>query len=203
MDQQEAYREWISRGLQKSGKRKRGLADALKLDPSAVTRILDGSRRVQLREVAQIAAYLGETPPSIAGEMPLDDTETPTGATVPLRGYVAAGSSARFLPLDEGEFDRVSAPPEWSDKTFALEIRGTSLGELFDRWLVYADDVRSPVTDDLIGKACIVGLSDGRILVKKLQRARDGLYDLLSNTEEPIRGVTVDWAAKVKHMGPR
>lgn len=203
MDQQEAYRDWIARGLEKPGKRKRDLADALRLNPSAVTRILDGSRRLQLTEIPRIAAYLGEAPPEIASDMPLDDAEDAAGASVPLKGYVAAGSQARFLPLDDGEFDRVSAPPEWNDKTFALEIRGTSLGELFDRWLVYADDVRSPVTPDLIGKPCIVGLADGRILVKKLKRARGGLYDLLSNTEEPILGVTVDWAAKVKHMGPR
>lgn len=203
MDRQEAYREWIERGLEKPGLFRKGLADALGLSPSAVTRMLDGTRRVHLEEVPRIAAYLGDTPPDIGAEIALDDAEPPPDATVPLKGYVAAGAQAHFVPLDENEFDRVIAPPNSTEKTFALEIRGTSLGELFDRWLVYADDVRSPVTADLIGKTCIVGLSDGRIVVKKLKRSRAGLYDLISNTEEPIRGVSVDWAARVKHMGPR
>lgn len=123
--------------------------------------------------------------------------------TVPLVGYVRAGAEAVFLPLLESELDRVPAPPGANDNTHALEIRGVSLGELFDRWLVYFDDVRSPVTPDLIGKLCVVGVSDGRILVKKLRRGRDGLYDLLSNTEPPIEGVVIDWAAKVKSMEPQ
>lgn len=203
MDRQDAYRDWISRGLEKPGRLRKGLADALGLSPSAVTRMLDGTRRVHLEEVPRIASYLGDAPPDIGAELALDEPERPADETVPLRGYVAAGGSAHFVPMDPSEYDRVPAPPNWNENTFALEIRGDSLGELFNRWLVYADDVRSPVTPDLIGKTCVIGLTDGRIVVKKLKRARGGLYDLLSNTEEPIRGVSVDWAAKVKHMGPR
>jgi hypothetical protein len=58
-------------------------------------------------------------------------------------------------------------------------------------------------TSDQIGRLCVVGLSDDRVLVKKIRRGSDGLYDLLSNTEGPIRGVTIDWAARVRLMVPR
>lgn len=135
----------------------------------------------------------------IDSEAILPNRERPT---VPVSGYVSAGAQAIFIPLPAGELDRVVAPPNATDQTIALEIRGESLGEMFDRWLVFYDEVRSPVTPDMIGKVCVVGLPDGRILVKKVKRARDGLYDLLSNNAEPIRSVAIEWAARVKHMGP-
>lgn len=203
MDDQQVYRDWIEAGLRKPGKGKRKLADALGLDPSAVTRILAGTRQVKLGEVARVAAYLGEAPPGLEAPFEAETDDLDERPTVPIRGYVGAGATAHYLPLADEELDRVPAPPGASDKTIALEIRGTSLGELFDRWLVFVDDIRTPVTPDLIGKTCVVGLADGRILVKKLKRVPGGLYDLLSNTEEPIRGVAVDWAAKVILMGPR
>ncbi|ACI92681.1 putative phage repressor [Afipia carboxidovorans OM5] len=75
---------------------------------------------------------------------------------------------------------------------------------MFDRWLVYYDDVRSPVTHDLIGRLCVVGLNDDRILVKKIKRAKtEGRFDLLSETEPPIEGVQVEWAARVKQLSPQ
>lgn len=123
--------------------------------------------------------------------------------SVPLVRYVSAGAQAVLIHLPAGELDRVPAPPHYNDNTRALEVRGDSLGALFDRWLVFYDDVRSPITPDLINKLCIIGLADGRILIKKVRRNRDGGYDLLSNTEEPITGIVIEWAALVKSMEPR
>lgn len=127
----------------------------------------------------------------------------PVRKTVPLVGYVAAGAVTRFFD-DQGEIDEVDAPDGSTSDTVAVEIRGDSLGSIFDRWLVFYDEVRSPITNDLIGKLCVVGLADGRIMVKKVQRSKtQGYYHLLSNTEEPILDAVIDWAAKVKNMVPR
>jgi hypothetical protein len=72
-------------------------------------------------------------------------------------------------------------------------------------WLVFYDDVRSPVTDDLVGWPCVVGLTDDRILVKKIIRNRRGGYDLLSNSvsDDPIEDAKIEWAALVKFMRPK
>jgi hypothetical protein len=78
------------------------------------------------------------------------------------------------------------------------------LGPLFSEWLVYYDDVRSPITSDLFGKLCVVGLPDGRILVKQVKPSKlDGAYHLMSQTEGPLLDQEVLWAAKVKNMSPR
>lgn len=125
-------------------------------------------------------------------------------ASVPLVGYVSAGAETHFFAQDGGQLDEVPAVEGMSEATVAVEIRGESLGSFFDRWLVYYDDVRRPVTSDLVGKLCVVGLADGRILIKKVQRSKArGLFHLLSQVEPPILDVEIEWAARVKTMVAR
>jgi len=125
-------------------------------------------------------------------------------ASAPLVGFVSAGSRAHFFADGQGPFDEVAAPDGATERTVAVEIRGESLGSFFNEWLVYYDDVRAPVTPDLIGRLCVVGLPDGRVLIKKLKASSTpGLYHLLSQTEEPMLDVEVDWAARVRSMTPR
>lgn len=125
-------------------------------------------------------------------------------AAAPLVGFVSAGSRAHFFADGQGPFDEVAAPDGATDNTVAVEIRGDSLGSFFNEWLVYYDDVRAPVTPDLIGRLCVVGLPDGRVLIKKIKASSTpGLYHLLSQTEEPILDVEIVWAARVRSMTPR
>lgn len=123
---------------------------------------------------------------------------------VPLLGYVRAGATAHYYATATDPLEWVPAVDGGTKETAALQIQGDSLGSFFDQWLVYYDDVRSPVTSDLYGKLCIVGLFDDRVVIKKIRRKRDGLFDLLSNEgREDITDVAIAWAAKVKHMVPR
>lgn len=125
-------------------------------------------------------------------------------AKVPLVGYVGAGAEAHFYAGADNPDELVDAPDNATESTVAVEVHGESLGALFDRWLVFYDDIKTPVTTDLIGRLCVVGLPDDRVLVKMIKRSRsDGLYHLLSNTEGPILDVEILWAAKVKTMMPR
>jgi phage repressor protein C with HTH and peptisase S24 domain len=133
-----------------------------------------------------------------------DPPEAPTAPKVPVAGYVGAGAEAHFYAVAQGDLDEVDAPEGSSKQTVAVEIRGDSLGTFFDRWLVFYDDIRSPITPDLIGKLCVVELDDGRVLIKKVQRSRvHGLFNLVSQNEPPIVDATIEWAARVKSMMPR
>jgi hypothetical protein len=119
-------------------------------------------------------------------------------------GYVGAGAEAHFYEVDQGDLDEVDPPQGSTEATVAVEIRGDSLGSFFNRWLVFYDDVRRSVTPDLVGELCVVGLEDGRILVKQVQRGRaEGLFNLLSSTEKPILDVAIEWAAKVNSISRR
>lgn len=124
---------------------------------------------------------------------------------VPIAGYVSAGSEMILFGEGQGSDGEVEAPDGSSDKTLAVEIRGESLGPFFNGWLVFFDDVRSPVTDDIIGKLCVVGLEDGRVLVKRLVRSRGSsrLFHLYGQFGDPLLDIAVKWAAQVKTVMPR
>jgi transcriptional regulator with XRE-family HTH domain len=160
-----------------------------------ITKLEASKRRLSDVWIERAAKAFGVDP----GELVSDNVKT-----VHLVGYVGAGAMAAFFGEGQGENDEVDAPEGATEDTVAVEIRGESLGELFDRWLIFYDDVRRPLTADLIGHLCVVGLPDGRILVKKVRRGQlEGRFTLLSNTEPPIYDVQIDWAAKVRQMSPR
>lgn len=124
--------------------------------------------------------------------------------TADLVGYVGAGSEAHYYDIGQGPFDEVPMPSNGTSETVAVEIRGDSLGSVFNRWLVYYDDVKTPPTNDMLRKLCVVGLVDGRVLVKQLFKgSEDGLFHLVSQTEAMIENVEVLWAAVVKQMAQR
>ena len=70
---------------------------------------------------------------------------------------------------------------------------------------MFYDDVRSPVTDDIVGKLCVVGLRDGRVLVKRVLRSAVSpvLFHLYGQFGDPVLDVALDWAAQVKSVSPR
>lgn len=134
----------------------------------------------------------------------LADDEDPGVRKVRVVGYVGAGSMAHYYAVSDEDFEEVPAPSGAGDQSVAVEIRGKSFGPLMDHWLVFYDAVRSPVTPDLFGKICVVGLSNDQILVKQIVRERDGSFSLLSNSNEaPIRNAQIEWAALVTDMRPR
>lgn len=131
--------------------------------------------------------------------------DKPGERMVKLKGYVGAGSKAHYYAVADEDFAEVPAPAGASDQTIALEIRGKSWGPAMDSWLVFYDDVRSPITDDLIGRNCVVGLADDRILLKLIRSNGRGGFDLHPNssTDDIIRDAQIEWAAKVIGMRPR
>lgn len=127
-----------------------------------------------------------------------------TTETVPVVGYVSAGAELALYDQGQGPFDYVSPPRDSKPSTVAASVKGVSLGPLLDEALIFYDDVRSPVTADLHGKMCVVGLEDGRVVVKQLMPGDSGRFHLLSNSSEPpLLNETVAWAAKVTDIRPR
>lgn len=171
---------------------------------------------ISTKTITRLATTLGTTTewllggvgPEEFGSSHIDSAhlrgEAPSPRQVRLVGYVGAGSEAHFYALADEDYEMVDAPEGASDQTVAAEIKGKSFGPLMDGWLVYYDDVRSPITEDLYGEICVVGLADDRILIKQISRERDGSFSLLSNSNEPpIRDAEIEWAARVTDMKRR
>ena len=180
---------------ERAGLSQPALAELMGTTKNQLIKLEKGDRRLTLDWIGRAADALGISAADIVAGAP---------NVVPLVGYVGAGAEAHFYATADDPNETVPAPDNWTPEMVAVEIRGESLGELFDHWLVFYDRVKTPVTADLIGRLCVVGLPDGRVLVKKIKASRaTGVYHLLSNTEAPILDVEIDWAAKVKTMVPR
>lgn len=189
-------------------RRERGLSAAqlaarVERSESAVRNQENGTNGIPADLAALYARALGTSPEWIlyGREAEADEHATESVAVV---GYVGAGSVATLFAEGQGPFDYVMPPADGTPKTVALNVKGTSLGPAFDESIIFYDDVRSPVTPDLHGRLCVVGLLDGRVLVKILKNAGDGTYHLFSNTmDEPMLNEPVAWAARVKGVRPR
>lgn len=171
-------------------------ATALATTRNQYAKLEKGLRRLSDKWIERAAEAFGID----AGEV----VRGPRGM-VPIAGFVSAGSQMTLFSEGQGQHGEVLAPEGSSDRTLAVEIRGESLGPFFNGWLVFFDDVRSPVTDDIIGQLCVIGLEDGRVLIKRLIRSRSAprLFHLYGQFGDPLLDVPVVWAARVKNVMPR
>lgn len=180
------------------------LARRIGVKQPTVSRWLNGAvpEGPNFQRVHELARSLG-----VIGDIRSEDVsaalDAPPARMVKVVGYVGAGAETHYYAVSQGDLDEIPAPDNATDRTVAAEIKGSSLGKLMNGWYVFYDDIRRPVTPDLIGELCIVGLSDGRILVKGITKNhKPGHFDLISNAENepPIEGVKIDWAAKIEGM---
>lgn len=64
------YKEWLNYGLEKKGKSGKGLANYLGIQPSAVSRMLSGERRILASELDNISRYIEEPIPFVTNPYP-------------------------------------------------------------------------------------------------------------------------------------
>lgn len=131
-----------------------------------------------------------------------DDTEL---STVPMIGFVGADALVTFLGGAQRMQHEVLAPPKATARTVALEIRGDSLRKhAQDGWLVYYEDHKEPMSESLLDKLCVIGLSDGSVMVRKIQKgSRSGLFHLLSSETDPVFDQKIIWASEIVWLKPR
>ena len=125
---------------------------------------------------------------------------------VPIVGIAGADASFEITFFrHDGELGRAPMPPGGGGSTVAVRVKGDSMrGVAEDNWLIYYDDVRTPLTEDLYGELCILWLADGRVLVKTpLPSRTPGLVHLESTNATTLYDQVVESAALVTAMIPR
>lgn len=125
--------------------------------------------------------------------------------TINLVGYIGAG--AEFYAIDDhangAGLDKIDAPPGCPPNAVAVRVRGESMMPIyFDGDILIYWDRRNDI-DTFINARCIVGLADGRILVKTVRRGQGGLYTLSSFNSTLIEDVEIEWCAKIEWVQPK
>lgn len=183
---------------------------------------LTGDNQKQLAErlrVSQptISRWLKGAPPELHHSDIIESTARQLGllnskskpshrGTVPIVGYVGAGGTIAFSD-GQGPFGEAEMPPmaNGAHDLVAVTVKGDSMsGMLEDGWVVFYDNQREQPDETFWKRLCIVGLADGRILVKKLYPGRKpGHYDLHSTNAPPLLDQPVEWAAKITWISVR
>ncbi|NTG61810.1 helix-turn-helix domain-containing protein [Agrobacterium rhizogenes] len=169
-------------------------ASAMGVSRGQFIKLERGERQMTQRYIDLAAKGFGVEPSEVIADK----------RTTHIIGRVGAGAEAHFYAMADNDYEEVPMPQGGTDRTVGLEVNGDSIGPFFNQWLVFYDDIRNPVTPDLISHLCIVETVDGRVLVKKIMLGNQpNRFHLLSQTESPIENVELVWAAKVTAMTPR
>jgi phage repressor protein C with HTH and peptisase S24 domain len=162
--------DWIRKGLTKAGKTQAGLAGALGIHPSGVTRLLAGERQLKAAEIARAAAYLEidvapalpeslremfapAVPPSpAAGPAPIPLTQDLRSRDLPVLGNAMGGPDGYF-DMQGQVIEHVWRPPFLATvrNAFALYVIGTSMAPRYEEGeLIYCHPGRRPKTGDYV-----------------------------------------------------
>ena len=135
---------------------------------------------------------------ALAGPLPATGQQQ---RMIPVVGYVGAGSQIYAID-DHAKGDGIEMVQcRWSElapSTVAVRVRGDSMEPIYyDGDLIFYERKHTDFIH-LLGEECVVSLTDGRKFVKQLKRNQTGQWYLHSHNGEPIFGVEIEWAAKVR-----
>src|SRR3981081_364458 len=178
----------IERGLQKPGKTKGGLANAMGVRPGAVSEILSDARLIKASEIQPIIEYLELN-------------------SVPIMGRVGAGAviepeHEQVPPEGLGE---IELPFPISEETVAFEVSGDSMLPKYENGdiIVVFREQRHPVSS-FYGEEAAVRLKTGERYLKTIERGKSpAVVNLTSFNAKPINGVKLEWIGEICVTLPR
>lgn len=190
----------------KAARRASGLSQAALAKQVGVAQQLIGQlERGEVRTtkiIFKIAEVLGVSATQLDSDIPSQNSNK---KVIPIVGYVGAG--AEILSIDDHQkgagIEEIEPPFDGlSPSMVAVRVRGDSMAPTFrdGEILLYDRQDNGGDLGHLVGKDCVVSLKDGRKFVKQLKRTPRGEWYLYSvNVDaEPIFGVEIEWAAKIK-----
>lgn len=191
--------KWFKDRLQEKQITQRKVAATLDVDPSSVSLMLRGERRIQLNEAEQLARLIGQPIDAVLTNLGVDPSAGASARMVPIAGFINGDNEVVMKRPSEGP-RLVEAPPGVPEGTVALRYRtATSQLESRDGWIVFYAPSRE-VDIDCIGRWCISKVAGRGIHSRVLKRgyARNS-YNLVTHHSglSSLENVAVEWASPV------
>ena len=164
------------------------LAEEAGTSQPQIQRLETSGRRLTLEWMIRLAKAMDCLPTDLISET----------QDVAVAGFVGAGQLV--IPFDDyplGEGLATVTVPAGLGNVVAVIVAGDSMYPRYEDGdvLLYR---RNGDHRDLIGRECVVSLTDGSMYVKRLDRgSQEGRYTLWSHNAPEMRDKQVEWAAKV------
>jgi len=151
----------IRRRLEETGRTQSALARHLGKSKDSVSRMLQGMRRIDADEAAEIERFFG-----------VSEASAPTYVQIPVYGYAAAGGDDRISIASDHVLERIEVPYGLSrGEVMAVRVAGDSMEpRLYSGELVIVGVGVPPSRN----ADCVVELRDGSAVVKQYRGQRDG-----------------------------
>lgn len=170
-------RDWFFQRLEASNKSVRGMARHLGLDPSAMSRMLSGKRRMKMEEATDIAAFIGAPVAEVlkhAGisvEAEISATPITLAATINRNGQIEPLAEPSPLPQAVAIRARATIPAH-SGKIVAAQVRALDgpLIILDDAVVLYSESDK--IEPQASGVLSICRLKNGNQFIARLERSR-------------------------------
>ena len=189
---------WFQEKIAAKKMSQRKLATSLAIDPSSLTLMLQGKRRMTNQEATQIGKALGYPVTEILRRAGLDVRDDVR--KVPITGYVGLGGAVTMLP--SGTHDMAVAPADVPAGSYAVQKR--IAGNPGDGWLDFVDGTHC-APEDMQGRFCLCTLSDGRSYMAAISRGyKAGLHNLiiLCHQGTIIENQSIAWCSPVLWIKP-
>lgn len=176
----------------------------------AVHNLETGKTKLSIDRLEQIANVLNVSAFDLLENDDGNQINPKTGRRpIHVMGYVGAGSEV--FPIDtmssgDDDMDSLDIPIAVSEDAVGVRVRGDSMVPRFADGdvLVYGD----PMSDtssliNLLGKPCVIQMSDGRMLVKILKPSpAPGKWNLRSFNHKEFKNQDIEWAARIEAVIP-
>lgn len=183
--------DWFVKKLEGRKLSQRGMAKMMGLDPSALSLMLRGKRRMTVHEAAQMAVLLDVPPSEVltnAGvQLP------PAAKMVPMIGYVVENDQVALL--GEANHELIEGPGELQSSSVCVRCQ-YGHNEFMDGWILFANDM-SGSPELAIDTLAICAIKGNGMKVARIKRGyRRGHYNLVTNSST-MQNVELAWASPI------
>ncbi|MCB5201681.1 helix-turn-helix domain-containing protein [Neorhizobium sp. T786] len=198
----ENYR-WFAERLRDKRMTQRALAKLLEMDPSSLSLLLHGKRRMRVEQAAEIAKLLGVPVNEVMrhGGADVREAVVTAPATLPIVGWIDGENRAKLDWNSKGSRCDI---PGYPPTAVCLQWRTSqNSGSLVDGWMLVTTPPREPDAEEMLDRFCLVCIKDGDAMLKTVRRGyTPGKYTLLDMFSEPMHDVEVAWFSPVLAIRP-
>lgn len=194
----EFNKPWFVSRLQALKISQRRLAKMIDLDPSAVTLMLTGRRKMKTDEVHKIANIFNVSVAEVMRHAGIDVTDDVR--KVKIKGFI--GDKSRVTFFEDAPLDWAVAPADVPNDSFCLQVRQPNSSN--DGWLIFVSGEKT-TAQSLIDRPALVELDDGTQMTCLIRRGyKAGTSNLYSlhGTAELHENQQVAWASPVLWIRP-